>query len=367
MNNNCHIAILLPDLQIGGAEKLHIALANELISRNYKITFILYKRRGDLLGDLFEGIEIHELNAENTQGSIFPLIKYFRNNDPGLLIVAMWPLTFMAPLVAFISRFKGKILISEHEPLLVSHKKLGYLHNIFLRLTVAVGYRLAHLLVAVSTGVAKDMSKLSLVDEKKINIIHNPVVKKNGASFDSLPNQLNKRGLYKILSVGTLSKVKRHDLLLRAFSKLNIDESVLCILGDGPERKELESLAHDLGIEKRVFMPGYIIDPSPWYSKADLFVLSSDYEGFGNVIVEALDYGIPVIATNCPYGPSEILVNGEYGTLVPVGDVDALSDAIRSELSKEHDHEKLKFRARQFSVDKIANQYIGLYLSRKHK
>lgn len=362
MINNCDIAILLPDLKIGGAEKLHVAIANEWASKNYKISFVLFKRQGELLDEVSKNIEIYELNVSNSRNAIFPLIKYLKKNKPKILIAAMWPLTFIAPLAAFASCFHGEILISEHEPLISSHKNLGLIHNFFLKATVAIGYRLSDFKVAVSAGVAKDMSKLSLLDKKEINVINNPVIKKNLSLVYNFPDLLNVEGAYKILSVGTLSKVKRHDLLLRAFSKLNIDKAVLCILGDGPQRNELESLAKDLNIENRILMPGFIIDPSPWYSKSDLFVLTSDYEGFGNVIIEALDHGIPVVATDCPYGPREILVNGEYGTLVPVGDVDALSTAIRSELFKEHDYEKLKFRAQQFTVDKIANQYIELLL-----
>lgn len=364
MNNTCDIAILLPDLQIGGAEKLHIAIANEWANEDYKVSFVLYKRRGELLGDVSTKIQIHELNAKNSRSAILPIIKYLVEKKPKVLIVAMWPITFVAPLAAFLSRFKGRILVSEHEPLITSHKYLGLFHYFFLKITVAIGYRLSDFKVAVSAGVAKEMAKLSFMDENEITVINNPVIKINAATSYNFPDLFKEEGLLKILSIGTLSKAKRHDLLLRAFSKLEIDRSVLCILGDGPQRNELESLINDLNIKNRVLMPGFIINPSPWYSKSDLFVLSSDYEGFGNVIVEALDHGIPVVATDCPYGPREILANGKYGTLVPVGDVDALSAAIESDLLKEHDREKLKFRAQQFSVDRIANQYIALLFRR---
>ena len=135
-------------------------------------------------------------------------------------------------------------------------------------------------------------------------------------------------------------------------------DATLCILGEGSERTALETQVHALGLEGRVLLPGYKSDPAPYYARADLFVLSSDHEGFGNVIVEALDHGVPVVSTDCPSGPREILQEGKYGTLVPVGDVDALAQAMLATLHAPHDPAALKARARDFAVDTIADQYL---------
>ncbi len=123
-------------------------------------------------------------------------------------------------------------------------------------------------------------------------------------------------------------------------------------------RPELERLAKELGVGNRVILPGFQSDPNPFYETADLFVLSSDYEGFGNVIVEALATGTPVVSTDCPSGPSEILEGGKWGRLTPVGDVDALAMAMKTALAEEHDPEALKRRAADFSPAIAARKYL---------
>jgi glycosyltransferase involved in cell wall biosynthesis len=165
-----------------------------------------------------------------------------------------------------------------------------------------------------------------------------------------------------LLAVGTLKAVKRHDLLVRAFARMPRADATLCILGEGQERAGLETLIGSLGLQDRVLLAGYQADPAPWYAHADLFVLSSDHEGFGNVLVEALEHGLPVVSTNCPTGPHEILEDGKYGRLVPVGDVDALARAMDKALSANHDREQLKRRALDFSVEKAADAYLDLLL-----
>ena len=166
-----------------------------------------------------------------------------------------------------------------------------------------------------------------------------------------------------ILSVGTLKPVKRHDLLLEAFARLPASLGVrLCLLGDGAQRAMLEQKAQALGIADRVFMPGFVADPGPWYAHADLFVLCSDYEGFGNVIVEALEYGVPVVSTDCPVGPKEILADGRFGNLVPPGDVEALAHAMTRALEEDVDRDALRKRAQDFGLATIARRYLAVCL-----
>ena len=164
--------------------------------------------------------------------------------------------------------------------------------------------------------------------------------------------------------MGTLKEQKDHRTLIRAFARLSRDfNAKLTILGEGPLRAGLESLIAELGLQSRVSMPGFVVDPYPWLRSADLFVLSSQYEGFGNVIVEALECGVPVVSTDCPSGPAEILENGRYGRLVPVDDVVALATAMSASLAELHDREKLMKRATAFSVRNISDQYLSYFFS----
>ncbi len=144
----------------------------------------------------------------------------------------------------------------------------------------------------------------------------------------------------------------------------DVDAS-LVIIGQGDLRAELQERIEKLGLENRIRMPGYILDPSPYFRSADLFVLSSDYEGFGNVIVEAMSVGLPVVSTDCPDGPAEILNRGEFGTLVPIRDPMALARAIELALSSKNDAERQRRRAAEFGEDGAVSRYLDAMLGRK--
>lgn len=206
------------------------------------------------------------------------------------------------------------------------------------------------------------MAKLGNVPRDHVTVIHNPAATGRFVSLQASKRPIPPDAGPMIVTVGTLKPVKRHDLLIRAFAKLDFPGARLCIVGEGQERSRLELLASELGVSARVLMPGFQPDPSTWYAHADLFVLSSDHEGFGNVIVEALEQGTPVVSTDCPVGPREILQGGRFGTLVPVGDVDALAAAMKEALCASHDRAALMRRAADFSLEKASTAYLDLLL-----
>lgn len=360
------VAVLLPDLRPGGAERLHVGLAHEWSARGLGVDFVVRRAQGELLGQLPVGTRIVDLHASRVRNAWLPLARYLRRESPTALLAAMWPLTSIAPLAAGIARFKGRVAVSEHSPLSIAYAGKGALHRLGLCASTAFGYRLADVRIGVSSGVADDMAQLSGMSRERFNVIHNPAASGHAHGRHERPVALaGVRGPV-ILTVGTLKRVKRHDLLLDAFARIApAIDATLCILGEGAERAALESQVRALGLQDRVLLPGYAADPAPWYAHADLFVLSSDYEGFGNVIVEALEQGVPVVSTDCPSGPREILCDGQYGSLVPVGDADALAQAMLAALSAPHDGDALKRRARDFAVDRIAGQYLQLLLPGK--
>jgi glycosyltransferase involved in cell wall biosynthesis len=164
----------------------------------------------------------------------------------------------------------------------------------------------------------------------------------------------------RILTVGSFKDQKNHQLLLRSFSQMISAEARLMLVGTGQSEVNLRALAADLGIADRVIFAGFHPDPTPFYMTADLFVLSSDYEGFGNVIVEAMACGTPVVSTDCPSGPAEILENGRYGRLVPVNNPSALATAMRVALAETPDRAMLQKRAAEFSSAIAAQRYLDL-------
>jgi glycosyltransferase involved in cell wall biosynthesis len=357
------VAIVLPDLRPGGAERLHVNLAAEWLNRGVHVDFVLRQARGELLSLLPSTAEVMDLAAERVRNVPIPLARYLRKARPDALLAAMWPLTIVAPIAACLARFRGRVVVSEHSPLSRAYAHRGGLHGASLRCSQRWGYPLADARVAVSHGVADDLALTSGLPQHRFDVIHNPAALGKASVHGSMPLALQRVDRPLILTVGTLKKVKRHDLLIDAFSRLPADTgATLCILGEGGERTALERQIDVLGLSGRVFLPGFVSDPTPWYAHADLFVLSSDYEGFGNVIVEAMEQGVPVVSTDCPSGPREILCDGKYGRLVPVNDADALASAMQAALTEQPDKDLLKARARDFAVDRIADQYLDVLL-----
>ena len=356
------ISVLLPDLQPGGAERIHVQMADIWLRRGFDVEFVLLRWAGELLAQLPEGASLVDLGAPRIRSAFLPLMRYLRDRKPQALLAAMWPLTVVAPLAARAVRFRARVAISEHSPLSLAYAGRGRAHRLVLRGSTRLAYPWADARIGVSRGVADGLAALSGLPRSGFRVIHNPAARARASTgLLERPSGLGEAGRV-VLTVGTLKKVKRHDLLLQAFARIAEPGLTLCILGEGEERSRLEALVRDLGLQGRVSMPGYMADPSAWYAHADLFVLTSDYEGFGNVLVEAMDYGVPIVSTDCPAGPREILDAGKYGTLTPVGDPDALAAAMQATLSGTHDHSALKARARDFSVEKIADEYLDLLL-----
>jgi glycosyltransferase involved in cell wall biosynthesis len=228
---------------------------------------------------------------------------------------------------------------------------------------VRLFYPWADVRAIVSSDAADDLAALSGLPRSLIEVVNNPLDLPNeaaSADCDSIWGDATER----VITVGTLKQQKNHALLLAAFARLlkRRPSARLVILGEGELRTQLEALSVKLGIADRITMAGFVLDPSPYYASAHVFVLSSDYEGFGNVLVEALHAGLRVVSTDCPCGPAEILENGRYGSLVPCGDVEALSRAMDEQFGTSVDAQRLKDRARQLSGAGAIERYREMLL-----
>jgi len=361
------IAIFLPDLRGGGAERLHILLAQEFTTRGYLVDFVLMETKGDLLNELNDNIGIIDLKAQRIRGALFPFKKYLNKKNPDAIIVPMWPLTIIGVLAHRMAGRSGKILISDHIHLISTPRGQG-ISGLIMQITMRLFYPLADVVVAVSQGVKEVTSNLSGLEPERINVIYNPIrIDHNPqTSVDSDIDDWWRQSELKIIAVGSLKAQKDFRTLIHSFAKVcKKKDARLLILGEGAERASLETIILDLGLNKHVMLPGFKSDPYPYLKMADLFVLSSQYEGFGNVIVEAMACGTPVVATDCQAGPVEILDSGKYGTLVPVGDPDALSEAILDSLDKPYDSQQLINRAKEFSVEVAAEKYLSLLFKNK--
>lgn len=359
------ITIILPDLRGGGAERLHVNLANYWVERGYSVEFVLMQKQGELLPLFSPRINVTGLRVDRIRGVILPLRNHLKQSRPDITITAMWPLTSASAIAWLLSGKQGRLFLSDHNQLSISCIKELKVSPLYLKLLMRATYPFASGVVAVSQGVKEDLRQLGGLSDDQVKVIYNPAA--IGVSPHREISDVSEQlwgADYKnhILSVGSLIKQKDHATLIRAFAQLPSElEAKLTILGNGPLRGELDDLIVELGLQERVSMPGFVTDPYPWFRSADLFVLSSRWEGFGNVIVEALECGVPVVSMDCPSGPSEILENGRYGKLSPVGDITALAAVITQSLGETHDRDLLMKRASEFSVKRISDQYLSFF------
>lgn len=365
------ISIVLPNLCGGGAERLHINLARQWISQGYSVEMVLMQATGVLMPLLPAEVSIYNLGVTRISKTIISLARYIRKRRPAVVLAAMWSLTSATAIAWNLAGRSGRLFLSEHEHLTQSYINRKRVSPFYIRNLIRFTYPLASGIITVSRGVMDDLHAIGSLAMENMNVIYNPSA--IGISCSSCTPE-EKQSVWGnnidhcILAVGRLSEEKDLFTLVRAFALVSKNiNTKLIILGEGPLRAELTILINSLGLHESIILPGFVTNPSPWYRSADLFVISSKWEGFGNVIVEALEYGIPIVSTDCPSGPAEILDNGKYGKLVPVGDVDALAAAMLASLNESHDREKLMERAKDFSVEKIAREYLEYFLSRGAK
>ena len=284
---------------------MNINLAPELARRDFDVTFVVHKMQGGLLPVIPPGIRVVSLEAKRTLGALLPLVRFLRHKKPDVLLSSLGPNNIIALWAVALARVKTRVIVSQHNSL--THE--SQLRNWQLKVTPTM-YRLflwaAHGVVAVSEGVGDEVAKIARIPREWVKVIYNPVIT---SDFDKRMNEnadhpwLNDDVPF-ILGVGRLVDQKDFGTLLAAFAVLVKQRNVrLIILGEGPLQKQLASEAAQLGITDRVSMPGFVLNPLPFMRKAAAFVLSSRFEGFGNVLVEALACGAPVVSTACRCGP----------------------------------------------------------------
>jgi glycosyltransferase involved in cell wall biosynthesis len=354
-----HIAFLLPNMAGGGAERVAITLMQGFAGRGYQVSLVLMSADGPLLREVPGGVSVTDLSAPRLRSALKPLTRFLRAKRPDVLLSFMWPLNSVAIFAGVASGTGVRVAATEHAALSQQYAGWGRWHRLFMSATIRATYPRAHAVVCVSAGAADDLASLGALPRGTLTVIHNPVP--GPAKKVKVPAAIERlwRGPgHRILSVGTLKDQKNHALLLRAFARLPANlPAQLMILGEGPLRAPLEQLANELGIADRLSVPGFSAEPWPYYASADLFVLSSDYEGFGNVLVEAMHMGLGTISTNCPSGPDEIINDERLGTLVPVGDDTALANAIEQLIAHPVDPALARARAADFSSQAALSAY----------
>ncbi len=364
MTGNRSLAILQFDLGAGGAERVCINIANEMARRGYQVTLLLVTAGGPGLKLLDPRIRVVDLNLRRMRSALWPLVRFLRREKPDALLAAMWPLTVMAVAARRFALARTRVYVAEHTTWSQSPIVRAWPARTLIRSSMRLLFPGADRVITVSKGAAGDLAVFASFDRARIEVIYNPVVRDAApvAPAADLPPQGWSNGPHKkILAVGTLKPVKDYATLLAAFAILRQTlDARLLILGEGQTRAALEAQAQALGIAGDVDMPGFVDDPAPYYRQADLHVLSSTYEGLPTVVIEALAAGTPVVSTDCPHGPREILMDGAFGRLTPVGDAPAMAAAMLEALAAPRDRAALMARAQDFSVTSAVSRYENL-------
>lgn len=367
------ITFFIPTLEGGGSEKSIIRLIKALNEKNFSIVLLVANKKGELVEEIPENVEVEDLNVQKIRSAFFKLIKYFKSKKPDVFVSFLSHANVIAILAKIFSRAKTKIIVSERitftfTPQITKNFKNKLLTIFFLNPLVKITYPLSDAIVCNSNGVAEDLSKF-LRKKGKIKVIYNPVVSEK--LFELAEEAVDHpwfldKNIPIILAAGRLNKQKDYPTLLKAFSLvLKEKKARLVILGKGEERKKLENLIEKLNISDKVILLGFQKNPFKFMKRATIFVLSSKVEGFPNVLVEAMALGVPVVSTNCPSGPNEIIKNGENGFLVPVGDEKALAEAILRLLNDSSLKEKFSIESKKsiekFRAERIIKEWEELF------
>lgn len=358
-----HVGMFMRYLGGGGAEIAMLNLGRGLTKQGIKVDLVLGEAWGPHIKKVPSEIQIVDLKASGTLQTLIALVHYLKQKQPVALISTLHYANELALWAKRLARVSTRVVVSEQNTLSQSIQKEVTVKRHLISLFVKYFYPWADSLVACSKGAAKDLAYNSGLPLSRIRAIYNPVVspiflekaKESVAHSWFVPGEPPV-----ILGVGKLEAQKDFPTLIRAFAHVRQTRPArLVILGWGPDQAQLEALVKNLGIEEDVALLGYVDNPYSYMAKAAVFVLSSAWEGFGNVLVEAMSVGTPVVSTDCKSGPAEILDDGKYGYLVPVGDSKAIAEAVLSILSGQTKSVDLGW-LNQFSVETVTHQYCDV-------
>jgi glycosyltransferase involved in cell wall biosynthesis len=376
-----HIAILMGSYNGRGVQRVFLNLAPELIRRGHTVTLLVCRSEGRLRAEPSGNLRAVTLTPRvpsepqllpllhyclATSGTpyvsrISALLEFIANERPDVVVSGGTRCNLLNSMARHVSSAPFRAVLTEHNPLSSKVKRRSRRWKLR---SVRGLYRHADAVAGVSSGVAAELERHL---HRPGPALPNPVLtarfQRQRAAPPPHPWLMAAKdgGPPVVVAVGALEPRKNFGMLLDAFAKLRATRRArLIVLGDGPQRGALVETARSLGIDADVELAGFVPVVAPYLASASVLALTSTYEGFGCVIVEALACGCPVVSTDCPYGPREILVGGRYGTLVEPDDIDGFADALARTLDAVPDGRALETRARAFSVGTAADAYLAL-------
>jgi len=358
------IAIFLPSLEGGGAERVFVQLANRFAARGISVSLVLVALRGPYLDEVHPQVNVVDLGAKGTLRALFALRRYLRAERPDVLLSALEHANIVAILAARLSftKVRNAVAVRSVPSVVYANSSPSLRRWLTLQLTRRL-YPLADAVIANSNAVRADLAGPLGVPESRLSVIYNPIdveqiLRLADESIEHPWLRANREAL--VIAVGSLTPLKDFPTLLRAFAHVRRHTAArLVILGEGPCRGPLESLATKLEIESDLLLAGFVSNPYPWIQGAGVFVSASLTEGCPNALMQALACDTKVVSTDCVGGSGEILEGGKWGDLVPVGDADAMAEAIARQL-KSAEPVDTQRRARDFSLERIVGEYLDV-------
>lgn len=349
---------------IGGSERVCVNLSNEWASLGHEVNIVTLNLDNDIYTDKLDcKVRVHTLGVSRLRYAAFPMLSFINRHNPDFFLV------FGNEMAVIINKLRKLRLVNI--PIIVR-----VLNNVNISLAkednispVVEKYlqksqgqlRQMNYVVAQCESMGRQLLAKGIVDEKQMSVIYNPVSNDLIDKVNSI--KAYSRSVKNILFVGRIDPQKNPKDLIEAFELVHTSEaeSILHIAGNGVLESQIRELVDSKGLHESVIFHGICNDMEKLYSIADVVVLSSDYEGMPNCLIEAIGCGIPVVSYDCPIGPSEIVVEGVNGYLSPLGEVPTLAGNIIKALQRQWDKEAIKATCDKFRVDKIAERYIDIF------
>ncbi len=353
----------------GGVERMMLHLAEGLQHLYGSAEIVAVKKRSRFLQDEALTVPLQSLGVRHTFQSLPRLALYLRKTSPVALLAAKDRANQVAVMARALAKTSTRIVLRLGTTISAAIEHKSRLHKAAWALPIRFLYPKADAVVAVSQGVAQDLLNILGRPLNSLVVIPNPVITPRLGLQANEPlshSWFDDPSTPVVVGMGRLTTQKDFPTLLRAFQRVRSSRTCrLILLGEGSHRRKLESLAHELGIAQDVFLAGFVPNPYPYLRKASVFVLSSIWEGSPNALTEAMALGTPVVATDCPSGPREILQDGTIAPLVPMRNPDAMATAILDMLDHPPDKERLQRAVAPYTVENSARMYLKVLLGEK--
>ncbi|MFA6280556.1 MAG: glycosyltransferase [Bdellovibrionales bacterium] len=357
------IALFTATLGGGGAERILINLATFFASNGWRVDLVVCKFVGELKDQVPPTVRIVSLDQKRVVFSLPDYLRYLKIAKPPIVLSSIERPSIIAGFGKWLSKHQHKLFIRMEGTLITSEPLWKQFYRLPWLTLLAFSYPKADGIFAISKGIAQQLMCVPTLKKTPIHLIYNPLIQPDFSSRIKeepvYPSCIDTT-LPTLIAVGRLHQQKDYPTLLKAFALVRKKSpSQLLILGVGPLKNKLKQLAASLGVAKDTHFLGFVTNPLSYIHRANVFVLSSAWEGLPGVLIEALTTGTPVISTDCRTGPSDVLENGRFGKLVPVGDEVALANGIIEILQRPKPpmSAELLHHLNQFKVDAVAQKY----------